>query len=321
MGIVIGQAGEEDAAPPRSSGQGVSVRRSGESLETVHTKISAFSLLNGSAQSELMHIDLHTGGRLTLTPDPTIIETFYVVWGELEGDLSIAEARVLPGDSFSTAGLSEPVLLVARTASRLLYHSDTPLFHTLSEDLGALRELAVEVELKDGYTADHCLRLQDLAYAAAHELGLPPARLRLLDYGAFLHDVGKLYVPLSILNKPGRLTPEEWTVIKKHPTYGRELLAPTFLRDAGGIVEQHHERLDGSGYPFGLAKDDVLIESYIVAVADTFDAMTTDRPYARARTEEEALAELERLAGIHYPEEVIRAFRAGLRRFKAESGP
>lgn len=311
MGVLIGPPCR--GVPPGSNGQGVRVGRTGEPLETVRTKVSTFSLLHGSAGGELMHIDLTPGGRLTVTPDPTVTETFYLVRGELGFDDPLNLARVLPGDSFSTAGFAESAMLVARAPSRLLYHTDTPLFHDLSEDLRTLRELAVEVELKDGYTADHCDRLQSLSYSTGLELGLSPARLRLLDHGAYLHDVGKLYVPLSILNKPGRLTPDEWAVIKKHPTYGRELLEPTFLRDAAPIVEQHHERFDGSGYPFGLAGHEVAVESYVIAVADTFDAMTTDRPYASARSEAEALAELERLAGIHYPEEVVRAFRAALR--------
>ena len=95
---------------------------------------------------------------------------------------------------------------------------------------------------------------------------------------------------------------------------GRELLEPTFMKDAGKIVEQHHERLDGSGYPFGLSGEAVMIESYIVAVADTYDAMTTDRPYRKALLPEVAFAELERYSGIHYPSEVVRAFASAIKR-------
>ena len=140
--------------------------------------------------------------------------------------------------------------------------------------------------------------MQSLSYTKARELGLSPARLGLLDYGAYLHDVGKIHVPLSILNKPGKLTSEEWTVIKKHPTYGRELIDTTFMREAGSIIEQHHERFDDSGYPFGLGRDEITIEASIIAVADTFDTMTTKRPYSPSRTEYEAITELEPISKV-----------------------
>lgn len=310
MGFFIG-----DGTLPveQGPGQGLTIRRRDDPLETVRTKVSAFSLLNTSPRGEAMLIDLLPDGHLNLTPDGAVAETFYVVSGLLTCD-PLGLVTLNPGDSFSTQGLSEAVQLVALGPVRLFYAADAPQFDDLSEDLRALRELAVEVELKDGYTADHCDRLQGLAGATARELGLPGGQLRLLDYGSYLHDVGKLHVPIPILNKPGKLTPDEWAVIEKHPTYGREMLDRTFMKEAGRIVEQHHERFDGSGYPYGLAGDEIMVEAYIVAVADTFDAMTTDRPYARARTEAEAVAELRRLAGVHYPKEVVRAFRASLER-------
>lgn len=105
--------------------------------------------------------------------------------------------------------------------------------------------------------------------------------------------------------------------MKQHPTFGRELLEATLMKEAGQIVEQHHERLDGSGYPFGLSGSDIPVESAIVAVVNTYDAMTTERPYQRAFEPEEAFAELRRLAGLHYPEEVVEAFLAAIKDFKS----
>jgi HD-GYP domain-containing protein (c-di-GMP phosphodiesterase class II) len=133
-----------------------------------------------------------------------------------------------------------------------------------------------------------------------------------LEFGAYFHDVGKIHIPLSILNKPAKLEPSEWEVIKKHPIFGRELLDNTFIKEAGVIVEQHHERIDGSGYPYGLSGDEVLIEASIVAVADTYDAMTTDRPYRQALPQEVALEEIRKYIGIHYSKEVVRAFVSAL---------
>lgn len=292
---------------------GVRMMRAGEALETVHSKVSKIGLLNTSPASELMQLDLLQDGRVTLVPGERIVESFFLISGRLRCEMTTGSQVLHPGDLVTTNDLSESVLLIALSDAKLLYLTSEPQFHLLSDRLAELRRLAIEVESKDGYTADHCERLQSLSYATARELGLSPARSGLLDYGAYLHDVGKIHVPLSILNKPGKLTSEEWTVIKKHPTYGRELIDSTFMREAGPIIEQHHERFDGSGYPFGLSRDEITIEASIIAVADTFDAMTTKRPYSPARTEYEAITELRKYAGIHYPKEVVSAFCSSLK--------
>lgn len=139
-------------------------------------------------------------------------------------------------------------------------------------------------------------------------LGLPDDRLLLLDYGAYLHDLGKVKVPLEILLKPARLDEAEWEIIKKHPTYGCELVEGTAISDVGPIIEQHHERFDGSGYPYGLAGSEILTESYLVAVADSFDAMTSNRPYHDASSQQHAVAEIKKGSDRFYPREVVEAF-------------
>ena len=304
MNGVMSKAKKETIQTPA----GLTIRRQGEALETVSTKRSVFKLLGTHPHYELTEIQLVENTRLTLTPAGTRSETFYILSGQLSHETPEGNFILGTNDCIITRSLTEVVTVTALVDTKLLYITEQPQFHTLSEDLGQLRELAVEVELKDGYTADHCKRLQDLSYALGQELGLSPNRLHLLDYGAYLHDVGKIRVPLSILNKPARLTAEEWQIIKKHPSYGRELIDQTFMKEAGTIVEQHHERLDGSGYPYGLSGDEVLVEASIIAVADTFDAMTTDRPYHKAATQAEAIAEIRKYAGIHYPKEIVKAF-------------
>lgn len=281
-------------------------------LETVTMGAGEFRLVKTSSELEVVELALQKGGRLTLTPSGPITETFHVLAGQLSCALPSGPRVVTNRDRIITQGLEEPVILSALTDARLLYVTPQPQFHVISKKLNQLRKLAVEIELKDGYTADHCDRLQSLSFATGQELGLGPNQLLMLDYAAYLHDVGKIKVPLSILQKPGKLNPQEWELIKKHPIFGRELLENTFMRDAGVIVEQHHERLDGSGYPYGLSGHDVLIEAAIIAVADTFDAMTTDRPYRRALCRESALMELSRYMGVHYPEEVVVAFQVAL---------
>ncbi len=294
----------DEAALP----QGLSLRKKGESLETVSSKAIELQLLVASQGVEILEGQLHKGERITLIPSGKAVETYYILEGQLRGDAASGSTVVGAGDYLVTESLETSYTLLAQTDVRFLYFTSKPTFHEISEELGDLMQLAVEVEVKDGYTSEHCRRLQVLSYAAGQELGLGQDRLYLLDYGAYLHDVGKVKVPVNILRKPSTLTQAEWTLMKKHPTFGRELLEKTYLKRAGIIVEQHHERLDGSGYPHALSGEDVLVESYIVAVADAYDAMTTDRPYRRAAPPEHAFAELRRYAGIYYPKEVVDAF-------------
>jgi HD-GYP domain-containing protein (c-di-GMP phosphodiesterase class II) len=282
-------------------------------VETVRTRSAVVNLLIGSGM-EVHEVVLASDERITLLPpDPgreDAVELYYVLSGQL-GCLKPETSEPLSsGDYVITLGLTEEAILSAMGEVRLLYFTTQPFFHEISGVLQELMRLAVEVELKDGYTAEHCLRLQKLSFATGSALGLGSHRLYLLDRGSYLHDVGKVRVPVEILQKPAALTADEWKVIRQHPTFGREMLEPTVVRDAGQIVEQHHERFDGSGYPYGLKGDEILAESYIVAIADTYDAMTTDRVYRAALPPSEAKEELLAKAGVLYPRELVRAFLA-----------
>lgn len=299
---------------------GLSVRHRGESLETVFSGLGEIRLLIAQQHMEVLEGRLAQGARLTLHPSVDhsgqSTEAYYLLEGSLRCDLPSASVTVGPGDWLITDQLEEPTIFSAQTDVRFFCLSSRAMFHEVSDTLSELKRLAVEVETKDGYTADHCERLQTLAYATGRELGLPHHRLYLLDYGAYLHDVGKVRVPVEILQKPAKLTPDEWRIINQHPTFGREMLEKTFMKSSGSIVEQHHERFDGSGYPFGLSRDDILIESYIVAVADTYDAMTTDRSYRRALPQAEACEEIRKYAGVHYPKDITRAFFSAIKKLE-----
>ncbi len=120
-----------------------------------------------------------------------------------------------------------------------------------------------------------------------------------------MHDIGKINVPDEILKKPGRLTDEEFEYIKRHPGDGAEMVKKTSYEYIWQIIEQHHERLDGSGYPHGLKGNEILIEAKIIAVSDTYDAMTTDRPYRKGLSPIQTVEELKRLSGIHYEKEIV----------------
>ncbi len=159
------------------------------------------------------------------------------------------------------------------------------------------------LEADDAYTGgEHTKGVVGLALALGAAIKLDPRQMRDLEFGALLHDIGKLRVPNEIINKPGKLTDAEWAVIKEHPEHGQEMLDRVGgeLSRAGVIVRAHHERWDGGGYPDGLAGEEIPIEARIITVCDSFSAMTTDRSYRKGMDVDEALAELRRCAGTQF---------------------
>ncbi|MBL1085463.1 HD-GYP domain-containing protein [Streptomyces actinomycinicus] len=178
-----------------------------------------------------------------------------------------------------------------------------------------IRALVQAVDIKDGYTRGHSERVGQASVLIARELGMDDDRVEVLRFAGILHDVGKLGVPTRLLRKDGPLTPEERRIIELHPEYGHEMVRGiSFLGEARAAILHHHERLDGSGYPYGLAGDRIPECARIVAVADAFDAMTSTRTYSRARPVEAAVAELERCAGTQFDPRMVGALVRALHR-------
>lgn len=169
--------------------------------------------------------------------------------------------------------------------------------------------LAEALDARDSYTAGHGLRVGDYTHAIALELGMAPAELEILRIAAQLHDIGKIGIPDAILCKAGKLTAEEFALVKLHPQIGRRILekAQSF-EEILPVVELHHENFDGSGYPYGLAGDKIPLGARIVRVADSFDAMTTDRAYRPAYSAQAAAREIQSCVGRAYDPRVVRAF-------------
>ena len=186
-----------------------------------------------------------------------------------------------------------------------------PMAHISRGYSETLRALIAAVEARDAYTHGHSARVAELSVSIGLRLGLRPSALRTLAEGAYLHDVGKVGIPDHVLNKPGALTDEERAWIQEHPVVGADIVgrAPS-LRDALTVIRQHHERFDGRGYPDGLAGEEISLAARIVAVADVWDALTSDRAYRPAWPPDRALAHLEADRGAHFDPRCLDAFLA-----------
>ena len=197
---------------------------------------------------------------------------------KLEGTFDSEDARVLS----TLANQAATVLEIAG-----LYADANQLF------FDAIKALAEAIDAKDPYTEGHSQRVSEYSTEIARELGLPADVINRIRIGSLLHDVGKIGVPDNILSKPGRLTADEYEVMKIHPSIGEKIMSQVrMLHDELPALSQHHERLDGRGYPHGLKKDEISLAGQIVAVADVFDALTSDRPYRTSVSVAEALAYL-----------------------------
>lgn len=172
--------------------------------------------------------------------------------------------------------------------------------------------LANAIELRDQYTRGHVERVRDHAQVLGRQMGLTSSQMEQLHYGSILHDIGKIHIPESVLKKPGPLSESEWADMKKHPLIGAEMVKDIpYLAPAIPVIRSHHERWDGSGYPDGLAGEDIPLVARIVTVADSLDAMSTSRPYQQAMTPDQAYEEILRNSGTKYDPAVVRAFQRG----------
>jgi HD-GYP domain-containing protein (c-di-GMP phosphodiesterase class II) len=186
---------------------------------------------------------------------------------------------------------------------RHLEETQRHLTDALSASVSAI---VTAMEMRDPYTAGHESRVAQIAYAIGKEMGWPEGRLQGLRMAAMVHDIGKISIPTEILTKPARLSTEEWALVKGHPESSYAILKEIpFTWPIADIVRQHHEKLDGSGYPLGLKADAILPEARVLTVADIVEAMAADRPYRAALGLEVALAEIESQAGTLLDAEVV----------------
>lgn len=271
-------------------------------------KAGHFKLLVEDDSIEILEVDVNEGKTFICQPSEceNKINVVFVKSGKL---LDYETNRfIIAGERFSYKDIKETrVLSVVEQARLLIFRPG----HLSSEQLPTIEVISDFLHLiqeKDSYTEDHCNNTGNLAARIAARMKLSDLEISNVLFAGKIHDVGKIYTPEAILNKPGALLEAEYETVKKHSIDGHDIM----LRETGNssyarIVLEHHEKVDGSGYPYGLSGDEICTEAKIICVADSYDAMTSDRPYRKARTKEYALTELKRYSGIWYDEAVVNA--------------
>ncbi len=225
--------------------------------------------------------------------------------------LAVAYATIVAHSQLAML-LIAPSFLLLRFFSRERHERLAQLLELNDAYQGTALLLGDVVEADDTYTGEHCKSVVRLSLDVARYLGLDADRTRNVEFGALLHDIGKIAVPNEIINKPGRLDEHEWEIIKRHTIEGQRMLEKIggFMTEIGLIVRASHERWDGAGYPDGLAREQIPLEARIVSACDAFNAMTTTRSYRKAMPFDAACHELERCAGSHFDPGVVDALLA-----------
>ncbi|MDF2699602.1 MAG: metal dependent phosphohydrolase [Haloplasmataceae bacterium] len=291
--------------------KGLYISNDGKSLDKAILDDQKIDLIAAGDGVEIMIQEIEAGIPFIISSaeGTNLMEFFYLLDGELDYlPNNETPTKVKTGDFFYTKKLENSCLFKTTTYVKMLYVSTQPMFHYLGESLKELYKFNKDIGLKDKYTHGHSERVRDYSLKIALEMGLERDSIFRITLAALFHDVGKINVPDEILKKPGKLNDEEYEIMKLHVNSGKELVKKIKYTDISYIVEQHHERLDGSGYPKGLKNDEISIEAKIIAVADTFDTMTTERPYRHASTVNEAIYELIKYTGIHFDKNVVDTF-------------
>ncbi|MEY2567878.1 MAG: hypothetical protein QOE35_2407 [Actinomycetota bacterium] len=299
---------------------------------TIHVAVAVIPVLAGIGAATLT-------SRILEHPQPGTAPWWLVVLAVATAASALVAAaarRLLPLAALLQLSLVFPdhtpsrfgMALRAGSVSRLRRDVAQVRAHGMQRDAGAAAEsilgLATALNVHDARTRGHSERVRALAELIAEEMHLPPADRDRLRWAALLHDCGKLMVHTDVLNKQGQLSDAEWTEVRRHPIEGARLAAPleAWLGPWALAIEEHHERWDGSGYPHGRAGADISLGARIVAVADSFEVMTSARSYQRAVAPDAARAELAREAGRQFDPDVVRAFlRVSIGRLRWLVGP
>ena len=288
-----------------------------EAIESFNNNAGVFKLLIHEGDFEVYESNINPGKSILFQPYETedAINVIFIKSGKLlhTNTLKI----VCAGEKIVLKNLLHTQHFSVLEPTQLLTVRNCKHFIHQASKTDKVYEMIHQIQEKDLYTETHCNNAGNLAVQIATLMQLPESTIDNILHGAKIHDVGKLLVPEEILNKPAKLSAEEYEIIKKHAEDGyRLILKETQNEELSKLALEHHERLDGSGYPYGLKGDEISIASRIMAVVDSFDAMTSDRPYKKGITHDAAINELKRYAGTWYDSEVIQQLESLLNSLK-----
>jgi len=275
---------------------GVYIQTRGLGLAECSHNGNKIRLLSSEKNAEVIQMDILPDSIIWMSPgDKGSTEYYYVLEGRLLLLLDGVEQMLSEGDSFSVSGIDSefPVKCLERLS--LLCFSNRPIYDDMYHHMGSLKELVERTERKNQYTYDHGKRVMQYSLLLAEELNIDSTTVNVMVMAAALHDVGKCFLPDHILAEDNELSAYDRMQIRKHPLNSYRLILGKFDEHTANMAQMHHERIDGSGYPFGLKGNEIPIEARIITVADVFDAMTTDRPYKAKKSFATAIEELESL--------------------------
>lgn len=296
--------------------EGIFIRRNTENLGKVSKRGEELCLMAQGDGTEIMTQRVKPGIVISVAPgnDKELMEFFYIISGTVSYEGNDGNVILKDGDYFYAHRLSGIAYFKTVTEVTLMYVSTQPVFKLLSEEINEINVIMKKFEQPDTFTNDREKRLCDYAVGIGQKLGLDKEAQEALFYAALFHDFGKIDMTKEGMN--GTLELSESEMFKRMSENKDSSFDKSFLQRVVIIISQHHERLDGTGYPNRLKGDNICIEARIIAVVDAFDSVTTDSPYKKALSPLMAIEELKRLTKSHYDENVIKKFEIILKEEK-----
>lgn len=287
--------------------KGLYLCQNNQYIDKVSKKKEELTLLAKSNGTEIMLERIPQGVTFYMEPakNSDLMEFVYIIEGSLSHKDEKITRTLKEGDYFYVYRLKEPAYFKTLSDVKMLYITTEPVFNYLSGEIEELNNIVKRIGEKDSYDDEENEELSDYAMKIGEKLGLRRDQIELLYFAALFYDIGKIAIPDLILEKPEKLTDVEFETVKKHVIYGQEAVKGTFLEKIGDIILQHHERIDGKGYPNGLKDEEILIEAKIIAVLDGYNAMISDRPYRSKMSPSMAVEELKRCSGTQYDGKIV----------------